>query len=61
MHHSTLRRAIVRLGRYARLCLPALALALALGTVVCPPPPKTDTNISNVEPPIRTPLVNWNS
>ena len=61
MQHSTLRRVTVRLGRNAWLCLPALALALALGTVVTPPPPTTDTKVSDLEKPIHTPLVNWNS
>ncbi len=60
MNHSTLRRAIVRLRRNAQLFLPALALALALGTIVVPPaPPESSSSV--VVPPIRIPLVNWNS
>jgi hypothetical protein len=61
MNHSILRRVIVRLRRNARLCLPALALALTLGIVVSPPslPPQSDSSV--VDKPIATPLVNWNS
>jgi hypothetical protein len=61
MHHSILRRVIVRLRRNARLCLPALALALTLGIVVSPPPLPPQSNSSVVSRPIPTPLVNWNS
>jgi hypothetical protein len=59
MQQSTLRRAITRLRRNARLCLPALALALTLGGVVCPPP--ADGNPSQVGKPVVVPQVNWNS
>jgi hypothetical protein len=57
MHQSTLSRALARLRRNARLFLPALALALALGTIVGPPPP-ADGNSSIGRP---KPQVNWNS
>jgi hypothetical protein len=60
MHHSILRRTIVRLRRNAQLCLPALALALTLGVVVTPPPPP-ESPIPLVGRPIVTPQVNWNS
>jgi hypothetical protein len=60
MHQSILRRAIVRLRRNAYLCLPALALALTLGTVESPPS-KPAPQPSMVAPPIATPQVNWNS
>ena len=60
MHQSILRRAIVRLRRNAHLCLPALALALTLGTVE-PPPSKPTPQPSVVAPPVATPQVNWNS
>ena len=60
MNHSILHRAIIRFCRNARLCLPALALALTLGTAVSTPPP-TESQSVVVVPPIRTPLVNWNS
>lgn len=61
MQHSILHRAIVRLRRNAHLCLPALALALTLGATVVSPPPPTESTSSVVNPPIYTPLVNWNS
>ena len=56
----TILRTITRLRRNARLVLPALALAVTLGTVVAPPPP-TDAKVSVEDRPIYTPLVNWNS
>jgi hypothetical protein len=60
MHHSILGRSIARLRRSARLCLPALALALALGTAVLPPPPPP-SNPPLLEKPTFVPQVNWNS
>jgi hypothetical protein len=60
MRQSTLHRAITRLRRNARLCLPALALALTLGVIVGPPPP-ADGNPSQVGKPVVVPQVNWNS
>jgi hypothetical protein len=60
MHQSTLRRAITRLCRNARLCLPALALALTLGAIVGPPPP-ANGNPSPIAKPVAVPQVNWNS
>ena len=77
MHQSTLRRALARLRRNARLVLPGLALALTLAAVVVPPPatdghpapvgkpivvpPPPAGNPAPVERPIVAPLVNWNS
>jgi hypothetical protein len=60
MHYSSLRRSIARLRRKAQLCLPALALGVALGTVVLTPPPPP-TNPPTLDKPIFTPQVNWNS
>ena len=62
MKYLNLRRAMLRLRRNANAFLPALALALTLGTaVVTPPPPATDAKSSVIVPPTHTPLVNWNS
>lgn len=60
MKSSILRRTIVSLCRNAQLCLPALALALTLGTTVMSPPPSGSTP-RGVGSPIVTPNVNWNS
>ena len=60
MQHSILYRAVVQLRRKAYLCLPALALALTLGTTVVLPPP-AESKLPVASPPIATPLVNWNS
>lgn len=70
MKTGILRRAIVRLRHSAGVCLPALALALALGTVVVTPPPDGKPPVvvtlppdssAPVKPPIAIPQVNWNS
>ena len=61
MKKLNLRRAMLRLRRNANLFLPALALALTLGTVVVTPPPTSDSKASEVGKPIYTPQVNWNS
>ncbi len=61
MKTTILRRAIARVQRSARLCLPALALALALGTTVVTPPPPTPETKPAIVPPVRIPQVNWNS
>jgi hypothetical protein len=60
MHRSILYRAIVRLRRNAQLCLPALALALALGAI-SPLPSKPAIPPTVVVPPVVAPQVNWNS
>jgi hypothetical protein len=60
MLRSVLGRSIARLRRNARLCLPALALALALGAVVVPPPPPP-SNPPVLDKPVYAPQVNWNS
>jgi hypothetical protein len=55
-------RTITRLRRNVRLVLPALALAVTLGTVVVlPPPAATNAKVSVGDRPIYTPQVNWNS
>ena len=60
MHHPFLRRSIARLRRNAQLCLPALALALALGAIVSPPAPPPP-HPPELDHPGYVPQVNWNS